>query len=656
MCGICGVLSLDRDVPPRAVLDSMTAAITHRGPDETGSWIGEGIGLGHTRLKIIDLSSAAHQPMANEDGTLRIVFNGEIYNYRELRRKLAAGGHPFLSQSDTEVILHLYEETGDRCVEDLDGMFAFALWDGRARRLLLARDRFGKKPLYYYLDQRMLGFASEIKALLRHPAIPQEVNTAALPLYFLYGYVPTPETVYCRILSLPPGHTLTIAPEGGRTLRHYWELAFGERDDQRDPEVASDRRVAVRIRELLTEAVRKRLVADVPIGAFLSGGIDSSIVVGLMSQLLREPVRTFSIGFEGDPFFDETRYALEVSRHLRTDHTEFKVKPKAIELIETLVRQYDGPFGDSSAIPTYILAGLTRERSTVALNGDGGDELFAGYPRFAAATLAEWIPAGLARWGGRLLSLIPEPRNYWSPLRKAQRFFRAAAIPFYGRYSKWISLFYDDVELLLRPELLDKIGAIDRIAYFRDHLDKVARYSPLNRLLYLNIKTYLLDDLLVKMDRMTMAHGLETRSPFLDVALMEYTSRLPDRMRLRRGITKYILRRAFEDLLPRRVLTRGKMGFGVPLGAWFRGELRDYLRELLLAPDARIRDYLDQSYVAAIVDDHLARRLDHGHRLWAILTFEVWLRLGTSRAAGAAEGSPGPLVVSGGVRPALGRR
>jgi asparagine synthase (glutamine-hydrolysing) len=574
--------------------------------------------------------------MSNEDGTLWIVFNGEIYNYRELRRPLKALGHPFRSQSDTEVILHLYEEKGERCVEELDGMFAFALWDARRLRLLLARDRVGKKPLFYYSDARLFAFASEIKALFHHPSIPVDIDESAIPLYFIHGYVSTPATFYRGISSLPPGHTLIVTPGGDQQKRQYWDLSFSPNNSDHSG-LADERQIAGRVRELVTEAVRKRLFADVSLGAFLSGGIDSTIVVGVMSHLMKEPVKTFSIGFEGDAAFDETRYSRIVAQHLKTDHTEFVVEPRAIDLIETLVWHHDGPFGDPSGIPAHIVSRLTKDHVTVALNGDGGDELFAGYSRFYAGIIAERIPTPIMQCANRILSFLPEPRNYYHPLRKAQRFFRGVGIPFYERYSSWISFFHDDLETLLPQDLLGGQGETDRIAHFRGYLEKISQYSPLSRLLYLNFKTYLLDDLLVKMDRMSMAHALEARSPFLDRELMEYAAALPDSMKVRwkknKYVTKYILRQAFSDLLPSEVRSRSKMGFGVPLAAWFRGQLREYVQDLLLASDARIRDYLNQGYVEKVIQEHMQAKRDHGFRLWAILTFEVWLRLLRQRFA-----------------------
>ena len=381
MCGICGVITFDGTPVDSDVLHRMTATLAHRGPDGEGFYLSPPgpvrVGLGHRRLKIIDLSDAATQPMTNEDETLWLVFNGEIYNFRELRERLASSGHRFRSQTDTEVILHLYEEVGAACVEQLDGMFAFALWDARRRCVFLARDRMGKKPLFYSRRGDRFAFASEAKALLRHPEIPADVSTAALPLYFLHGYVPAPRTFYSDIAQLPPAHAMLIEADGRTRCWPYWDPPApeagsenGRRHAERDADVRAE------LRRLLTEAVRKRLMSDVPLGAFLSGGIDSTIVVGLMSRLLKAPVKTFSIGFAGDPSFDETAYARLAAQAFKTDHTEFVVEPEAVSVIDRLIAAHDGPFADSSAIPMYLLAQLTRRHVTVALGGDGGDELF----------------------------------------------------------------------------------------------------------------------------------------------------------------------------------------------------------------------------------------------------------------------------------------
>ena len=638
MCGIAGVVQFDGQPVDEHVLRRMCAVLAHRGPEGQGCRRLAGscisVGLAHTRLKIIDLSDQAAQPMANDDGSISLTFNGEIYNYRELRSSLEARGVAFRTSSDTEVLLRLYEAEGEECLQRLEGMFAFAVWDGRRNRLLLARDRAGKKPLYYAANPARLVFASEIKALLQHPGISPDVDDDALPALFLFGYVPTPGTCYRGLRALPPGHLLTADAEGRVGIQEYWDAPVRAGGAGRSP---SEAEAEATVRELLTASVRRRLISDVPLGAFLSGGLDSSIVVGLMSRLMREPVRTFSIGFAGDAHFDETAYARLVSRHFGTTHTEFIVQPSAVELVERLVWHHDGPFGDSSAVPTYLLARLTRQHVTVALNGDGGDELFAGYLRFYATVVTERVPAWARRAASAVLAGLPATGDYRSLARRMQKFAGSAALPFIERFSRWNAVFYEDLPRLLpqcrepgasertvqRGDSRAAIRVLERLA---PHLRRCGSASALSQLLYLNMKTYLLDDLLVKMDRCSMAHALETRSPFLDRELVEYAAGLPDHMKVRWGRTKIMLRRAFADLLPPQILRRGKMGFGVPLQRWFRGELRDYLRDLLLAPDSRLRAHVDQGYVRTLVEDHAAGRADHASRLWMLLTFEVWLR------------------------------
>ncbi len=626
MCGIVGLVQFDGLPLTQELLWRMTKTLLHRGPEDQGVRLAASghrqVGFGHTRLKIIDLSNAAGQPMSNEDGSVWITFNGEIYNYRELRQSLAAQGMRFRTSSDTEVILRLYEREGTRCVELLDGMYALGIWDGRHECLLLARDRLGKKPLFYYSTPAVFAFASEIKALLRHPQIAPAVNTQALPAFFLHGYVPTPSTLYQGIQKLPPGHLLCVDREGSMRIEEYWDIP---RSSMPERPAQSRAQATTAVRQLVTEAVRRRLIADVPMGAFLSGGLDSSIVVGLMSQLTREPVRTFSIGFAGDAHFNETHYAQVVSRHFKTLHTEFIVEPSAFHLIEELVWHHDGPFGDSSAIPTYLLSRLTKEHVTVALTGDGGDELFGGYLRFYAALLSERVPRWVWRVAGRSLTSLPEWGGHRGLFRRLQKFAGGAALPFIERYSRWIAVFYDDLDHLLPGQRGEQFIA-ESLGHLEPYLRRCECASQLTTLLYLNIKTYLLDDLLVKMDRCSMAHALEVRSPFLDRALLEYVFALPDATKLRWGRTKVILRQAFADLLPPAILQRGKMGFGVPLRVWFTTELREYLQDLLLAPDARLRGYVEQDYIRQLWQAHQAGWADHSHRLWTLLTFEVWLR------------------------------
>jgi asparagine synthase (glutamine-hydrolysing) len=638
VCGICGVLDFSGRPIDEAAVTRMAEALHHRGPEATRVFLspapgaaptaGAAVGLGHTRLKIIDLSDAANHPLANEDGTIWVMLNGEIYNFLELRDELKAAGHQFRTEGDAEVIVHLYEEMGARCVERLDGMFGFAVWDEPRRRLFLARDRTGKKPLFYHRGPAFFAFGSEIKSLLAHEGIPADVSLRALPPFFLYGYVPNPATLYEGIAQVPPGHSLTVESGGEMRLRQYWDWTFPER-----PLEIGTGEAAGRLRELLTAAVKRRLIADVPLGVFLSGGLDSSIVVALMAGLTRQPVKTFSIGFADDSSFDETRYAKLVARRYGTTHSEFIVEPGAFDLLERLVHVYDGPFGDSSGIPTYILSELTRRHVTVALNGDGGDELFAGYPRFVGGVLAARLPRTAFRLGRAATAWLPAVGGPRHPLRRAARFFQDADMTWLERFSGWISFFHRDLQDLILPSVAPDLGGFDRLAYFRPYLEAVRGRSPLSQLLYLNVKTYLADDLHVKMDRASMAHALETRSPFLDRALMEYVAALPDRFKLRGRTTKWLMREAFRDVLPGEILTRSKMGFGVPLATWFRGALREPLQSLLLEPTARLRRYLDGEHVRRLVEAHLSGRANVEHELWLLLTFEVWLRsLGRTRA------------------------
>jgi asparagine synthase (glutamine-hydrolysing) len=624
MCGICGLLARTASTQAERVA-AMANALLHRGPDADGRHLDWPVALGHRRLSIIDLSEAAHEPLTNEGGTLWLVFNGEIYNFRERRRELE-GRHRFRSQGDAEVILHLYEERGDDVVAALDGMFAFALWDARRKRLLLARDRSGKKPLFYHDGPGLFAFASEVKALLQHPEVPHERDANALPLYLTYGYVPTPGTFYRGIRSLPPGHWLVATAEGVEGPTPYWQVRF------RNGEVRDEREAEERFRTLLREAVERRLVADVPLGAFLSGGLDSASVVAMMAQAAAGRVRTFTIGFAGGREYDEREHARVVAERFGTDHTEFVVEPKALDLVDRLVWHHDGPFGDSSAIPTYLLCELTRRHVTVALNGDGGDEVFGGYLRLYGGALSEAMPRGAFRLGARLIGLLPEPRDRRHPLRFAKRFAEAGALPLVERYLRWNGYFTGGLVDLLRPELHPAAERSRVLESYAEPLERARRVGPgersstLSRLLQLNFETYLLDDLNVKMDRMSMAHALETRSPFLDTALVEFGAALPDRLRMRLGRGKVLLRRAMKGILPESILARGKMGFGVPLGAWFRGELAGLVRERLLDPSSPVFEYLRPGPVAALVARHTSAQADLSPQIWALLTLESWLR------------------------------
>lgn len=648
MCGICGVVDLSGCMGLCSSLRAMTQSIQHRGPDDEDVHLYAcagnqfRVGLGHRRLAVIDLSEAGRQPMDGPGG-LAVVLNGEIYNFQEKRMECA--GYPFRSRSDTEVILALYQKYGEEFVEHLDGMFALALWDQGRRKLLLARDRVGKKPLYYSFTSRFFAFASEIKALLTLPDFSPKLNPAALPLYLTFGYVPTPDTFYSGIKKLEPATLLVLQESKEPRSRRYW--SYPVKRAEKPAEGADLASMGKQLRELLRKAVECRMVADVPLGAFLSGGIDSSIIVGIMSKLSPFPIRTFSIGFEGDPAYDETAYAKRVSAHFNTQHTEFRVRPSALDLLEKLIWHYDEPFGDSSAIPMYIVSKLTRESVTVSLSGDGGDELFAGYERFAAALWSERIPQPFLALARKITGLLPAPAHAKSTRRRIKRFLNKTQLPLMDRYLEWNSFFTrrELEKLLLKPPEIDVSESF--AACFRHS----SQGSLLQQILYLNFHTYLLDDLLVKTDRMSMASGLEVRCPFLDTRLVEWAAGLPDNLKIRGDKLKFLLKHAYRDLLPPEVLSRGKMGFGVPLGVWMRNDLREFSHDMLLGPSARINGLLDSAAVAALLEEHVNEVEDHGQKIWSLLCLEMWLRKAKSAKdkdgrEGISEGTPSTPVKS----------
>lgn len=622
MCGIAGVLTFDGAPLDRRLLRLIGDALRHRGPDAEGMYLdadaAPGAGLVHRRLSIIDLSRVADQPLPNEDGTVHALLNGEIYNFRELRRDLASR-HTFRSQGDTEVIVHGYEERGDDVIAALDGMFALAIWDGRRRRLVLARDSFGKKPLYYWHDDRRFVFGSEIKALLA-AGVPSEFDDANLGEYLALGYVPTPRTMFRGIHRVPPASVLVVDRDGAHTPRQYWDLRFPDAGDQRPiplPEAAA------RVRELLVDAVRKRLVADVPLGILLSGGVDSSAITAIAARLAGDKIKTFTIGFEGDAFYDERDAAARVAAHVGTDHHAEVVKPEAAVLLETLLDHHDEPFGDSSALPTYLVAREARQHVTVALNGDGGDEVFAGYDRFRAMVIADRMPSWLRRLLRSGARRLPEGATYHGTLRRIRRFTDKAALPLDERLMAWTGYF--DLPGLSR---MDGAGIVNReriLSSYREALGRCENATLLSRVLYVNARTYLLDDLLPKMDRMTMAHALEARSPFLDRPLSEYVAGLPDGVKRRGGQGKIVLKQAVADLLPPETLARRKHGFGVPLGTWFRRELRPMVEDVLLSRP-RIGRRLRAGALRELFDEHVSGQADRGHQLWNVLTLELWLR------------------------------
>ena len=633
MCGICGVVNLHGQQVDEVVGRRMMDLLWHRGPDGEGVFVGQSptgsrrpsVFLGHRRLKIIDLSDAARQPLPNEDGTVWVIFNGEIYNFRELRETLKQRGHVFRSRSDTETIVHAYEEFGACFVQRLDGMFAFALWDERKGALTVARDRSGKKPLFYVFDGERFTFASEIKALLACPWVERRVAPEHIPEYLTFGYVPTPRTLYRGIYQVPPACYAVVDRTGVGGPDRYWKLSYSGYPQKTASRMGP---AATHVRELLTDAVSRRLISDVPLGAFLSGGLDSSIVVGIMSHLTKQPVRTFTIGFTDDASYDERPYAAIAARHYGTEHTELVAGNDILPLAERLVWHHDQPFGDISAIPTYLVSRLARQYVTVALNGDGGDEVFAGYERFLAALLAQRLPQAFTPFGRAAARWLPDGHGYYSFQRRLRRFFAEADAPGERRFMGWISIFSTAALAgLLRSDFNADLSDASLYRSVDQWHRETEGLPLLHQLLYLNFMTYLPDDLHVKMDRMSMANSLETRSPILDTALVEFAASLAPDAKVHRGRLKYVLRMAFHDMVPPALLKRKKHGFGVPVGHWFRHQLRPIVDEVLLSPQARLRDYLEQGAVRTLFQDHLRGRVDHGHRLWVLLTFELWLRM-----------------------------
>jgi len=610
----------------------MTDAIAHRGPDDDGHYFDPtgGVALGHRRLSIIDLAGG-HQPQSNEDGSIWIAFNGEIYNYRELQTQLEAQGHRFHTASDTETIVHLYEQHGPDCVQKLRGMFAFALWDGRKRELFLARDRLGKKPLIYRRESQRVLFASELKALLQVPGVPREIDPTAVADYLALQYVPYPKSILQGFSQLPPAHWAVFsAATGDFKLQRYWSPPYEEEtvDDPRSSKRFSEDEWRTRLRETLTEAVRLRLRSDVPLGAFLSGGIDSTIITGLMQQQSSQPIQTFSIGFPVKQF-DERTFAREAAKKLGTEHHELVVDPSAVELLPKLIRHYDQPFADSSAIPTMYLSEFTRKHVTVALTGDGGDELFCGYDRYQAVALASRLDK-LPRWMKWPLTRpiwqrIPTSVQQQAFSRRLKRFLAVLGQSPERRYLNWISIFDDTRRAeLLSPDFQRQLGDHDAAEFIIKAYARHPGRDIVRRTTAVDVETYLPADILVKVDIASMAYGLECRSPFLDHHVAELAARMPQRLKLNHNRGKAILREVFADLLPESISRRPKMGFGVPLNHWFRHELKDLVTDTLLSQKSLQRGYVRPEAVRRLINEHQTLQWDHSARLWSLLVLELW--------------------------------
>lgn len=625
MCGIAGIWLAERGgAVDRGLLGRMIAALAHRGPDGEGMHVEPGVGLAHRRLSIIDLAGG-HQPLGNEDGSVIVTFNGEIYNFQELAKELAAAGHTFRTHSDTEVIVHAWEEWGEACVERFVGMFAFALWDRNRQCLFLARDRLGKKPLYYaWLPCGDLVFASELKSLLLVPELPRDVDPFAVEEYFGLGYVPDPRTILSGVARLPAAHTLLIRRDAARPQpREYWDL----------PEFGTSRAGEAEAREQLIvnlrDAVACRLISEVPLGAFLSGGVDSSGVVAMMAQHSRGPV-TCSISFT-DPRYDEARYAQLVADRYETRHNVDVVESDDFDLVDTLARVYDEPFADSSALPTYRVCELARRHVTVALSGDGGDEAFAGYRRYRwhmhEERIRSILPLGFRRPVFGLLGAV-YPKVDWAPkFLRAKSTLQSLALDAVSAYFNTVSVVPDYLRRrLLSPSLRRELQGYEAADVLRRHASRAPVHDPLSLVQYIDFKTYLCGDILTKVDRASMAHSLEVRVPMLDHRFVEWVAGIPPELKLRGGMGKYLLKKSLEPYLPHDVLYRDKMGFAVPLAAWFRGPLRSRIRELIEGGRLADSGYVEPESVRRLVDQHQSGARDHSQAIWALLVFDAFLR------------------------------
>ncbi|MCC7207908.1 MAG: asparagine synthase (glutamine-hydrolyzing) [Anaerolineae bacterium] len=631
MCGICGVWYFDpaSTVEPQLIA-SMRDEMTHRGPDEAGIHTSGPVGLGFRRLSIIDLDGS-HQPMPNEDEQVWITFNGEIYNFQALRHRLA-DRHCFRTVGDTETIIHAYEEFGSECVKYLRGMFAFAIWDARQQRLTCAVDRFGKKPLYYLLDHEKFIFASELKGILQCPGVDRDLDLDALDEYLAYGYITAPRTVFRSIRKLQPGHTLVVTQSGVATVREYWHPALVPPEQWLTDSVND---LAARLRGVLLEAVRLRMVSDVPLGAFLSGGVDSSAVVGLMSKVSAYPVRTFTIGFE-EALYDETSYAQLVADTCGTEHTREVVRPDIVTILPKLVHQFDEPFADSSMIPTYYVSQVARQHVTVVLSGDGGDEIFGGYPWYRYGLrqmfLQSFVPASLRPVAGRIGAYLPKATKIAPYVSVIDR-----AVAYWGMRTDFFdpaqraALYKNDV----RTQLRHAPGEQQKIESFK----RAAGLDGLSQLQYSDLLLYMPGDILTKVDRCSMLASLEVRCPLLDHEVFEFMARIPSRYRMNLTASKILLKKAVGDLLPPQIHTRNKWGFSIPLGEWLRGPLADMLCDTLLSPNAASHALFDAGRIHLMFDHNLNGTADHASRLWSLLCLELWMReyaCGGSLSSGAS--------------------
>ena len=623
MCGITGFVNADGRAAERSILERMNQSIAHRGPDDDGFYVRENVGLAMRRLSIIDVAGGK-QPIHNSDKTKWLIFNGEIYNYQSLREDIEKRGHRLYTRSDTEAVVQLFDEYGVDCLRLLRGMFAFAIWDERDSSLFLARDRVGKKPLLYsHQSNGDLIFGSEFQALLAHPAISREVDHSAIDNYLSYMCVPAPQTAFTQIRKLEPGHWL-LWKDGRIETRRYWQPDFSKKIKITETEAVEE------TTRILRESTRLRLISEVPLGAFLSGGVDSSAVVALMAQESAKPVKTFSIGFEEEDF-SELKYAKRVAEHVGAEYNEFIVRPIALDVIPTLVEHYGEPYADSSAIPTYYVAKETRKFVTVALNGDGGDESFAGYERYAAMRLAEMynrIPHAVRKMLIETpVGLLPSSELRRSRFRDAKRFVRAANLPRTERYFRWMTTFNGESKReLYTTDFAASVSGLNASAVLDQWFSSANGLGTLDATLLTDQMTYLPNDLLVKVDIASMANSLEARSPFLDHTLIEFAASLPENIKMRGFETKSLLKKVAARLVPQDVVYRRKMGFGVPIGKWFRGPMKDFMCGVLLSESALKRGIIKPEIIERYVNEHISASRDHSFQLWTMLMLELWFQ------------------------------
>jgi asparagine synthase (glutamine-hydrolysing) len=627
MCGITGYFGQGN----KEILEKMTNSLIHRGPDDQGFYIHDNLGLGHRRLSIIDLETG-HQPITNEDKTVWLIFNGEIYNFKKLKERLIDQGHKFATRSDTETIVHSYEEEGMDFLSGLNGMFALALWDEKEKKLVLARDRLGQKPLYYSLIGQTLIFGSELKALLDHPVVKKELDLRSLAKYLIYEYVPAPHSIFKNIYKLGPGEYL-VYQNNKLEIRKYWDIEFNlEPTTQNSKPQPKTQNLSYYLGELerkFEEAVKIRLMSDVPLGVFLSGGIDSTSIAYYAQKNSSEKIKTFSIGFT-DKSFDESKYARQAAKFLRSDHYEKILEPKdCLDLIPQVNSFLDEPLADASIIPTYLLSKFTREKVTVALSGDGGDELLMGYPTFQAHQLGrfyQYLPDFLKKGIiSPLVNRLPASLNNISFDFKLKKFISGYDYPPEIRNQIWLGSFTPaDFEKIFSPQVYQMIKSANHFDDIENYLELIKKEPLENRLIYLYLKNYLQDDILVKTDRASMANSLEARAPFLDYNLVEFVNSLPSQYKLRGWQTKYIFKKLLKDKIPKNIVYRPKKGFGMPVAKWIRNELKDFTLSLFEEKKIKEQGIFNYSYLNQLLKEHFSGRRDNRKLLWTLMIFQMW--------------------------------